>query len=242
MSDIVENGETYTEKFDKYKVRLLAHELLENVTFNGEPVVPRILSKSSDIVDTNGNTNNSFEVEELGEINLRHVVSDKEVAPIDKLKIIHHVIGQLQVIDQAGIVLFDRAGRNIVVPKFGSDGISTRQVDLEEFWSKKDNQFYSSGSFNGEKADFYAKNGFDLWGETVAHLSNLTADAVKDTDSNLAQQFVRKYTFLAWGEYDEHIKSGKKKSPRPLSSQDTLSVLKKDIEKTISKFVDKESV
>lgn len=231
----------HTEKFDKYKVRLLAHELLENITFNGEPVVPRIISKPSDNIEMGAN-NNAFKVEDLGEINLRHVISSKDVSPIDKLKIIHHVIGQLQAIDQAGIVLFDRAGRNIAVPRFESGVISTRQVDLEEFWSKKDNRFYSSGSFNGEKAYFYVENGFDLWGETVAHLSNLVADAVISNDPKLAQQFVQKYNYLAWGEYEQHIKSGKKKSPRPLSSQDTLSVLKNDLEKTIKKFVDKESV
>jgi hypothetical protein len=214
------------ENFERDKVRFVGYDLLKLVTFKDEPVVPAVLS--------NGDGDKHFYVEKLGGEDFRNVVFDEGVSPIDKLSVIDHVIGQLQAIDQAGVVLFDRAARNIRVLRYGSSGISTRQLDIEEFYVKASRTVYSSGySFNGPRIEYYKEMGYNLWGETVAWLSTYVAPSLKNAGLGTRAFSDRKYTPLAWGEYDEHIKAGKKKPPNPLSNQDVLSVLKQDIEKLI---------
>ncbi len=153
--------------YEAKNVRFLGYNFLKNVTFNGEPVVPVILSEE-DVGDKH------FKVEKLGGQDLNAFVHEP-ISITEKLKVFDHVAGQLQAIDAAGMVLFDRLGRNIRVLSSGKKGISTRQMDIEYFYDKKADAIYSdslAGERHYEQYAFTQKlRRWDLWSEAVQSMA-----------------------------------------------------------------------
>ncbi|QQG41555.1 MAG: hypothetical protein HYV90_05375 [Candidatus Woesebacteria bacterium] len=175
--------ELRTEYFEKKNIRFLGYHFLRNVSFNGEPVVPVIISEADEV------GNRHFNVERLGGMDLDDLmdVSDSAISLKDKLEVVRHVVLQLKAIDDAGFWIHDRAGRNVKVLSWGLNGISTRQVDLEDFYDKKTNSLYSDhrSDYLEQFVDRQYILGQTPWAYCVGQLALLVTDSLPDRYKNV---------------------------------------------------------
>ena len=156
------------ERIDFRKIRYICYDLLKDVRFSGEPVVPKITSTEK-TVKFKGLV---FGVEKLEGMNLSDYLLDGNIPLKDKLEVLLHVTRQLRQIDKAGYVLFDRHGGNIRILRWGESGVSTRQVDIEDMYDKRANRVYSSsGSLDIELIEIFKSKGLDLWVNAVSSIS-----------------------------------------------------------------------
>lgn len=177
LSDRIRVMDQATEQYHREvgspkSVRYLGYSLLGNVSCCGEPVVPRILGEEANELGS------FFKVEELSGVDL----SDFLHLPIDvndKLRVIQHIVHQLEAIDQAGFVIFDRHGGNIRVVNWNGKA-STRQVDVEDMYDKNKDQVLSSDSAANyrDMINQLKMKGIDLWTPTVNILAGMTIKAI----------------------------------------------------------------
>ena len=154
-----EQKERHLEKADQKGVRYRCYQLLQNVRFNGEPVVPQLLSevKPHQLLGT------AFEVEQLEGKDLAEFLHDPSISLQTKWKVLLYIIRQFQAIDEAGYVLFDRHGGNIRVLEWETK-ISVRQMDIEDMYDKNRNKVYSSdGNWDISLIRSLEKKGVDPW-------------------------------------------------------------------------------
>lgn len=170
---------TIREQAYDRNVRYLGYNLLKEIRFNCEPVVPALISEGSDLFGR------YHEVENLQGVTLETFLEDKTITAKEKYRVLLHVVDQLQEIDRAGFVIFDRCPRNIQVLSYGSDNISTRQMDLEDFYDKKADALYSLAnvSITENILDDQNQMGIDPWYREVRRLGNLSLNlAIYDCD------------------------------------------------------------
>jgi hypothetical protein len=146
--------------------RYIGYNLLQNVRWAGEPVVPKILREVQD------EPMPYFEVESLPGTDLAQFLGS-EVSMKTKLLVVREVVRQLQEIDRSGFVLFDRKEDNIRVCNGDPDNISVRQTDLEDIYDKKFDAVYSfdNQARYEQMVDDLNSKGIDLWSPTVMKLS-----------------------------------------------------------------------
>lgn len=159
---------THRERAYDRNVRYIAYSLLKDVKFSDEPVVPKIISESKDEFGPH------FNVEELPGIDLADFLflPEEEVGTKDKFSAMLHVAKQLEAIDKAGFVIFDRNSGNIRVLDWKDGKISTRQVDIEDYYDKLADATYSSGDQKGyeEMVDLMNSKGVNLWAYQINKL------------------------------------------------------------------------
>lgn len=161
MSDNI--AEIYHRERSTFEnIRYINFNLLKEVEFQGEPVVPKILGEENDEFGP------FFKVEKLGGLDLGDFLHLPDVDIKTKLKVIKHVISQLQTIDQSGFVLFDRNGGNIRVLHWEVN-ISTRQIDVEDIYDKDADAVYSFNTQKGYEGmiDAFSKKDIDIWAPAV---------------------------------------------------------------------------
>ncbi len=141
-------------------IRFINQKMLEPITFNDEPVVPKILRESTDPP--------YFYVEKVG-IGLGEVLNDSNLSTKLGLKLLLHITNQLKEIDKDGFVLFDRGGENIRVLQCDENKISVRQTDLEDLYDKNSSALYSSAnsSVSEENLQTWEDIGVSPWIDTV---------------------------------------------------------------------------
>lgn len=159
--------ETIRERSYDRNVKYIAYSLLKDVSFQGEQVVPRIISEDEDEFGKH------FNVEKLGGIDLYDFMflPETEVSTKQKFKVLLHITKQLQEIDKSGFILFDRHSSNIRVLNW-QDKISTRQMDLENYYDKLAEAILSSDNQKAseEMVSILKEKGIDLWAPTVEEL------------------------------------------------------------------------
>lgn len=162
--DTLREGQ-YREPAPDKNVRYIGYKLLQNVTFDGEPVVPQILSEGTD------SRGNYTAVENVGGQDLADYLMETNVDPKIKFSVMKKVTGQLSTIDANGIVLFDRNTRNIRILN-GRELPSVRQIDVEHFYDRQNQAVYSfdGESVYEERVSRYEKNKSDLWIPDVERL------------------------------------------------------------------------
>lgn len=174
MSDNV--AEIYhKERSTPKNVRYINYNLLREVEFQGEPVVPKILGEEKDEFGP------FFKVEKLDGLDLGDFLHLPDVNIKTKLKVLKHVISQLQAIDESGFVLFDRNGGNIRVLQWEGN-ISTRQIDVENIYDKSADAVYS---FDGQKSyedmiDAFLKKDIDIWAPAVNKIAQGVGGILED--------------------------------------------------------------
>lgn len=190
-------------------VRFLGYNLLRDVQFDGQPVVPKILGEKNDEL-----AGPIYEVENLSGTDLDLLIQNQSVSYSDKLSVLFHVAGQLEAIDQAGFIPFDRSGSNIRVLSYGADGVSTRQLDIEDVYDHEGDCLYSqeNASMSHEVLDLFKEKGVDYWARNVTMLAELAQIA-----ANLANDR------LALSEFEKH------KWPFGNPKGSTLSELRKSL-------------
>lgn len=177
---MVDKIDVHREFFENKNIRFLGYNFLKNVMFNGEPVVPVIISEDNDV---NGM---HFNVEKLGGESLDYFMCHSKISLKEKLKVMHHVVMQLEAIDKAGIVLFDRIGPNVRVLSWGDRGISTRQVDTEDFYDKSNDALYSDhrDKYMANYVDIHKRLKQDPWSMEVSKLAYQITKNIKVRDLN----------------------------------------------------------
>lgn len=166
--------------------RYIGYNLLQNIRFAGEPVVPIIIREVQDkLVDY-------FEVESLPGSDLGIFLK----SPGDihrKLLVINQVVKQLQEIDRNGFVLFDRKEDNIRVCNGDPNHISVRQTDIEDIYDKETDAIYSFDNRSGyeQMIDDLKKRGINLWSPSVLKLSHaiLGLSGLTDEMKKILQPF-----------------------------------------------------
>lgn len=199
----------WPEQSSNRNTRLLGHRFLQKVLFNGEPVVPKIITESN--IDKS-----RFDVEKLDGVDLDDLIKSG-IQTRSGLDVIIHVTEQLQVIDKSGILLFDRDGRNIRILSWAGS-ISTRQIDLEDFYDHRRNVLYCDKPSREEDKkkllNDCMKFGFNIWSREVVSLAEMTMKVIGDRNP-----LINRYTNFLW----------RKKEP-VLFEKDLLKVFKKDVE------------
>lgn len=169
----------HLEKYEEKSVRFINYTLLSKVRFNGEPVVPAILSENS------GNPG-YFEVEYLKGLSLSGFLklTEDKADLKTKLQVIRHVAGQYKAIDDAGFVIFDRHPLNVMVLGWANNKISTRQVDIEDMYDKSADAVY--GEFDRQYYERYMEDvlrrGQDPWYLQISHLAITAFDILSDAN------------------------------------------------------------
>lgn len=196
-------------------VRFLGYNFLQDVIYNGEPVVPKIISQGKEV----------FRVEEIKGEDLRDLPTWKNTSAIHKFTVLYHATSQLIEIDKAGIVLFDREGRNIMA-NLQNDKVSVRQVDLEEFYDKNAGSVYADSPYRYDAysftANLFSEEGFNLWAESVQFLAN-QAKKILANSKIKGMDIFNKYNGI----------SPEDESSRKILQKDLLSMLKEDLVKAI---------
>lgn len=162
------NTEERLERTGLSNIRYACYNLLKNIRFSGEPVVPRIISerKEDELLGP------VFGVEKLEGVDLADFLLDEGIQLKRKLEVLRHVIRQLEQIDEAGYVLFDRHGGNIRVLKWGENEISVRQIDIEDMYDKRADKVYSSDiPSRSSLIETFKKAGINLWVNAVGNIS-----------------------------------------------------------------------
>jgi len=150
-------SKAHTERSTPKNVRYINYKLLSGVEFSGEPVVPKILREGQDELG------GFFKVEELQGEDLADLLRDQSLGAKVKMEVVLHVVKQLQSIDQAGFVLFDRNADNIRIISMNKR-ISTRQMDIEDMYDKDTDAVYSlSQSKYEDMIQRLKKMGIDIW-------------------------------------------------------------------------------
>ena len=200
-------------------IRFLGYNFLQNVTYNSEPVVPKIMSQGKGV----------FRVEEIQGQDIRYPSIWNWVTVPDKFKLLYHVVGQLKEIDKAGIVLFDREGRNIVA-NTENGGLSVRQVDLEEFYDKNADAVYADINFRQveytDTIDKFKNRGFNLWAESVQFLGNQAKVIVIAGHVKKNKNIFDKYNRI----------STEPESNKKILQKDLLGMLQGDLAKMVDSF------
>jgi len=160
-------------------VKFLGYNLLRDIQFAGQPVVPRLLGESQDEL-----LGPVYEVENLPGRDLDELIKDPSIRYQDKLAVLRHVTGQLEAIDQAGFIPFDRSGANIRVLSFGGEGVSTRQLDIEDFYDQAEDYLYSqeNAGMSQEALDLLKKKGVNFWARNITMLAELAQKAANMVD------------------------------------------------------------
>lgn len=197
-------------------VRFLGYNFLQDVRYNNEPVVPRIISQGKSV----------FRVEELKGDDIQYLSIWNYIPTVEKFRVLYHVVGQFKEIDKAGLVLFDREGRNIMANvKCGK--MSVRQVDLEEFYDKNANSVYADVPYRFDgytwMAELFSERGFNLWAESVEFLS-YEARAVMLTGH------IKKNKKI----FDKYYRIGHEPETNPtMARKDLLTIFQNDIARVI---------
>ncbi len=159
--------ETHRERSYDRNIRHIAYSLLRDVSFQGEPVTPKAISEGEDEFGKH------FKVEKLRGQDLTDFMflPESEVSTKQKFEVLLHITRQLQEIDKAGFILFDRNSGNIRVLDW-KDKISTRQIDIENYYDKSAEAMYSSGDQKSyeEMMETLKEKKVDLWAPTVEQL------------------------------------------------------------------------
>jgi len=161
MSNPTIEDKPFIERSNSLNVRHICYSLLSKVIFDGEPIVPAIISEKQD-TEFFGNV---FEVERLGGEDLYDYIKNKDHLKSEKLLVLLHVVRQLKAIDEAGYIIFDRHGSNIRVLSSNPQHISVRHVDIEDMYDKQADCTYSlrGSSMSDETADLFKSKGISLW-------------------------------------------------------------------------------
>ncbi|OGM77755.1 hypothetical protein A2188_02785 [Candidatus Woesebacteria bacterium RIFOXYA1_FULL_43_9] len=165
----------HTERSTPKNVRYINYNLLRAVEFQGEPVVPKILGEEKDEIGS------FFKVEKLNGLDLGDFLHLPDVDIKTKLKVIKHVISQLQAIDESGFVLFDRNGGNVRVLEW-KENISTRQIDIEDIYDKSADAVYSLDGQKGyeDMIDALSEKDIDIWAPAVNKIAQGVGGILKD--------------------------------------------------------------
>lgn len=200
-------------------VRFLGYNFLQNVTYNCEPVVPKIISQGKRV----------FRVEEIQGSDIRYLSIWNWVTVPDKFKLLYHVVGQLKEIDKAGIVLFDREGRNIMANTEGGK-LSVRQIDLEEFYDRNVDAVYSDLNYRQvdytNMVDTFNGRGYNLWAEAVQFLSYQAKAVLIAGNVKKNKNIFDKYHGIAH----------EPESNQKILQKDLLNMLQGDLVKVIDSF------
>ena len=184
------------ERREIYGPRYECYLLLQDVMFEGEPVVPRITSGPRPY----GLTGKVFGAQRLGGCDLANFLVKKKVKFADKINTLLLTTRQLQEIDRQGYVIFDRNPWNIRV--LDSEGKSIRQVDIDTMHDKRKNIVYGSAEMDIESIDWLKQNGEDLWADTVDAIAQYveTANATShpSLDSGYLNSILSKHRVM-WG-------------------------------------------
>jgi ribosomal protein S18 acetylase RimI-like enzyme len=164
-------------------VRFIGYNLLKNVQFDNQPVVPKILREKNDEL-----IGPIFEVENLPGVDLDELIQSSSISYLDKLSVLSYVAGQLEAIDQAGFIPFDRSGSNIRVLSYGDNGISTRQIDIEDIYDRAGDCLYSKegSGMTDEVLDTFRNKDINFWARNVTLLTELSQVAADIADDQLA--------------------------------------------------------
>lgn len=150
----------HRERAAERNARYINYSLLKNVSFQGEPVVPKIIEEGED------EFGKYFNVEKLPGLDLGDILklSENEAGAAVKMKVLKTIIGQFEAIDKAGFVIFDRNGGNIRVLDW-KEKVSIRQMDLEDVYDKQADAIYSVSNPSSYEymLDQDKKIGADLW-------------------------------------------------------------------------------
>jgi len=180
MDNAIENSRR--EESSDINIRYIGYSLLKDVKFSGEQVVPHILSEGQDELGKH------FNVEKLVGLDLEDflLLPENEASLKDKFKVMLHITQQFQAIDQAGFILFDRHAWNIRVINWGNDKISTRQIDIDQYYDKVAEASYSlEGQERFESMnDSLKKIGTNLWAPTVNDLISQELSVVDINKNN----------------------------------------------------------
>lgn len=211
------------EYFGEFNVRFLGYNILKGVTYRGEPIVPPILREGA-----NWREGMYFDVQKLPGASFERVAERTDVPTKRKLEILKHVVGQLKEVDKAGLVLFDRAGRNTMVLSWGvGRGISTRQIDIEEFYDKASGTVYSERSLIAYETYVEDKlgSGMSLWTEAVDLIAEDATKVLKaDRAPKSAISVMAQYDDFSYLADKRNIKAG------------VLNVLERDIDMTLQRL------
>jgi len=190
-------GAEMRESFGDKNVRFLGYNILKHVEFNGEPVVPQILSEGF------GPGGGYFDVEKLKGVDLDRLSDDENVRLTDKLGIVKFVANQLKAIDESGNIVFDRDGKNIKVLAYGKGYISVRQLDIEEIYDKNGGGLYAEktdGELSKQIIQFEPL-GINLWCESVSGLAGVVNRSF-EVSGEKKPEWLKKYRELNWYAYD----------------------------------------
>lgn len=177
------------EFIERDGARYDCYRLLKNVQFAGEPVVPRITSESRE----DEFLGKVFGVETLPGTDLDSFLLDREIKFRDKMGVLSYVVGQLQEVDKAGFVLFDRAARNIRLLSWGNL-TSARQIDIEDMYDKRQGKLYGVNWKMDIIRELQAR-GVDFWAPSVDVLTSCVsmANSSPDRNYNTANAFVSRH-------------------------------------------------
>lgn len=181
-----DNEQYHREKSYPKNIRHICYSLLAGIEFSGEPVVPKILGEDRDELG------DFFKVEKLQGMDLADFLHTPTIDLKTKLTVLRHTAQQLEVVDGAGFVLFDRNGGNIRVLDW-KDRISTRQIDVEDMYDKASDVVYSLEGQKGYEEMIEALNakGVDLWAPTVCKLAQ---SAMGILDGTKTKEILSSYT------------------------------------------------
>lgn len=222
----MEGQKTRIEKRSEYGTRAYAYKVLEKVRYNGEPVVPAIIKQYTDA------RGEITEVEEIEGRELRYFLADQKPSTTEKLEVLDHIVGQLQAIDKAGFVIFDRVPSmgNIMVTRWGKKGISTRQIDIEYIYTKAAGAMYTDkpNSAVVGKSDACKRLRINQWSEEVFDFAQLIK-ASFDDDPYIAKivtsnEFMNKYRKMSLYGYNTDL------SQNEFNTKNVLAVLRHDIQ------------
>jgi hypothetical protein len=175
MDNVEATDQVRREEASDKNIRYLGYNLLKNIEFEEEPVVPKILSEGKDAKGP------YFNVENLPGMDVADFLElpEDEASVKDKLRVMLHIVGQFQAIDKAGFVLADRHVWNIRLLGW-KDKISTRQIDVDEYYDKDADSTYSLDRQKTleEFNDSFKKTGTDLWAPTVNSLLSAELGAI----------------------------------------------------------------
>lgn len=187
LSQEERHREPYVPGGPKHK----AFELLSEVFFNNLPVVPIILA-----TDETG-----FWTEQLCGIAWYDFYMDKEREFTTKLEVLLSIVKQLQAVDDAGYVIFDRNGDNIWIL---SDG-SVRQLDPEDFFIVDRNLLLTEREWAVDRLglDFLLSTEGGAWSWSVDQLAFQATSFIKsemlalsNDDSYIKDKLVKMYVWF----------------------------------------------
>ena len=106
-----------------------------------------------------------------------------------------HITEQLSAVDKAGFVIFDRNSGNIRVLDWKRGKISTRQIDIEDYYDKGVDATYSSGDQKGyeEMVDLMNGKGVNLWASTINKLINAEIGVAERAGVNEIKEILLKH-------------------------------------------------